>query len=156
MIEIGSPAPDFSLVDTNREAKSLHDFKGRATVLAFYPGAFTGVCEKEMCTLRDSMADLGDLAANVVGISVDSPFANSGFASRNNLQFPLLSDFTRETIKTYGVLLSDFAGLSGYDVAQRSVFILDADGVIRYKWIAENPGIEPDYAVVKEELTKLG
>ncbi len=156
MIEIGSPAPDFSLVDINREAKSLNDFKGRATVLAFYPGAFTGVCDKEMCTLRDSMAELNDLNANVVGISVDSPFANNGFASRHSLEFPLLSDFTRETIKTYGVLLPDFAGLSGYDVAQRSVFILDADGIVRFMWIAEKPGIEPDYAVVKEELAKLG
>ncbi len=156
MIEIGTPAPEFSLVDTTRTVKSLKDFKGRPTVLAFYPGAFTGVCDTEWCTLRDSMTELNDLNANIVGISVDSPFAGGGFASRHNLQFPLLSDYTRETIRRYGVLLSDFAGLSGYDVAQRSVFILDADGIVRYKWIAEKPGIEPDYDVVKQELAKLG
>ncbi len=156
MIEIGSPAPDFSLLDTKREAKSLNDFKGRVTVLAFYPGAFTGVCDSEMCSLRDSMAEFNELNANVVGISVDSPFANGGFAGRHNLEFPLLSDFTRETIKNYDILLKDFAGVTGYDVAQRSVFILDADGIVRFKWIAEKPGIEPDYAALKEELKKLG
>jgi peroxiredoxin len=156
MIEIGTPAPDFALVDTNRETKSLKDFKGRATVLAFFPGAFTGVCDTEWCTLRDSMAELNDLNANVVGISVDSPFAGSGFASRHNLQFPLLSDYQRETINRYGVLLQDFAGLPGYNVAQRSIFILDADGIVRYKWIAEKPGIEPDYDAMKNELAKLG
>lgn len=156
MIEIGTPAPDFALVDTNRETKSLKDFKGRATVLAFYPGAFTGVCDTEWCTLRDSMAELNDLNANVVGISVDSPFTGGGFASRHNLQFPLLSDYQRETINRYGVLLQDFAGLPGYNVAQRSIFILDADGIVRYKWIAEKPGIEPDYDTLKKELAKLG
>jgi glutaredoxin-dependent peroxiredoxin len=155
MIEIGSPAPDFSLVDTTREMKSLNDFKGRKTVVAFYPGAFTGVCDKEMCAFRDSMAELNELNANVVGISVDSPFANSGFASRHGLQFPLLSDYKRETAGTYGVILHDFGGLPGYTVAQRSVFVLDADGVVRYRWIAENPGIEPDYDEVKAELAKL-
>lgn len=155
MIEIGSTAPDFHLVDSAREVKSLQDFKGRATVLAFYPGAFTGVCDKEMCAFRDSMAELNDLNASVVGISVDAPFANAAFASRNALQFPLLSDYRREAVNAYGVALSDFAGLSGYTVAQRSVFILDADGIVRYKWIAENPGIEPDYDVVKAELAKL-
>lgn len=155
MVEIGSQAPDFSLLDSGREVKSLGEFKGKNTVLAFFPGAFTGACEKEMCTLRDSMAELNDLNANIVGISVDSPFSNAAFASRNNLQFPILSDHKREAVGAYGIELPDFAGMPGYVAAQRSVFILDADGVVRYKWIAENPGIEPDYAAVKEELAKL-
>lgn len=155
MIEVGTPAPDFTLVDTTREAKSLQDFKGRSTVLAFFPGAFTGVCEKELCTFRDSMAELNDLNANVVGISVDAPFSNGAFAERNALQFPLLSDYRREAVESYGVALPDFAGMSGYTAAQRSVFILDAEGVVRYKWIAENPGIEPNYDEVKAELAKL-
>ena len=131
MIEVGTPAPDFTLVDTMREAKSLQDFKGRSTVLAFFPGAFTGVCEKELCTFRDSMAELNDLNANVVGISVDAPFSNGAFAERNALQFPLLSDYRREAVESYGVALPDFAGMSGYTAAQRSVFILDAEGVVR-------------------------
>lgn len=155
MIEVGTPAPDFSLVDTAREAKSLSDFKGRSTVLAFFPGAFTGVCEKELCSFRDSMAELNELNANVVGISIDGPFSNGAFKDRNALQFPLLSDYRREAIEAYGVALPDFAGMPGYTAAQRSVFILDAEGVVRYKWIAENPGIEPNYDEVKAELAKL-
>ena len=155
MIEVGTPAPEFSLVDTAREVKSLSDFKGRSTVLAFYPGAFTGVCEKELCTFRDSMAELNGLNANVVGISVDAPFSNGAFSERNALQFPLLSDYRREAVEAYGVALPDFAGMPGYTAAQRAVFILDAEGVVRYKWIAENPGIEPNYDEVKAELSKL-
>ncbi len=156
MIEIGSPAPEFSLHDSSREVKSLSEFKGKNTVLVFYPGAFTGVCDKEMCAFRDSMAELNDLNANIVGISVDSPFANAAFSTRNNLLFPLLSDYNREVVGAYGIELPNFAGIPGYTVAQRSVFIVDTDGIVRYKWIAENPGIEPDYGVVKEELAKLG
>jgi peroxiredoxin len=156
MIEIGSQAPNFSLLDTKREVKSLSDFKGRNTVLAFFPAAFSGVCDKEMCSLQDSMAQLNDVNANIVGICVDGPFTNAEFVKRNNLQFPVLSDYKHEAISTYDVVLTGFAGMPDYITAQRSVFILDAAGVIRFKWIAESPGIEPDYATVKQELTKLG
>ncbi|MBR9979352.1 MAG: peroxiredoxin [Bacteroidetes bacterium] len=156
MIEIGSPAPAFSLFDSAREKRSLNEFKGKNTVLAFFPAAFAAPCEKEMCTFRDSMADLNALNANVVGISVDAPLSNAAFAERNQLTFPLLSDYQRDAVRSYGVELNDFIGLPGYTAAQRSVFILDTEGIVRYKWIADNPGIEPDYAVVKEELAKLG
>lgn len=149
-VQVGSKAPSFTLVDTDKKPRSLSEFQGKKLVLAFFPGAFTGVCTKEMCALRDSMARLNELDAQVVGISVDSPFANKGFAEKNNLQFPLLSDYTRTAVKAYGVELPNFAGLEGYTVAQRSVFVLDKDGIVRYAWVAENPGIEPNY----EELTK--
>ncbi|MBN1448353.1 MAG: redoxin domain-containing protein [Bacteroidetes bacterium] len=156
MVDIGNHAPDFSLVDTSRERRSLGEFKGKNTVLAFFPAAFSSVCEKEMCAFRDSMAELNDLNANVVGISVDGPFTNAAFAERNGLQFPLLSDYSYEAVRAYGVALDDFAGMPGYTAAQRSVFILDAEGTVRFKWIADNPGQEPDYSVVKEELHKIG
>ncbi|MFA6234193.1 MAG: redoxin domain-containing protein [Bacteroidota bacterium] len=156
MIEIGSPAPEFSLVDSSRQVKTLNEFKGKNTVLAFFPAAFSGVCDKEMCAFQDSMAELNDLNANIVGISVDTPFSNAAFVERNNLQFPVLSDYKREVIGDYGVVLHDFAGLTGLTVAQRSVFVLDAEGTVRFKWIAESPGILPDYALVKQELAKLG
>ncbi|HXG39095.1 MAG TPA: peroxiredoxin [Bacteroidota bacterium] len=149
-VQVGSKAPSFTLVDTDKKPRSLSEFQGKKLVLAFFPGAFTGVCTKEMCALRDSMSRLNELDAQVVGISVDSPFANKGFAEKNNLQFPLLSDYTRTAVKAYGVELPNFAGLEGYTVAQRSVFVLDKDGIVRYAWVAENPGIEPNY----EELTK--
>ena len=95
-LTVGQTAPDFTLIDTERKPRSLKEFAGKKVVLAFYPGAFTGACTKEMCALRDAMAAFNSLEAQVVGISVDSPFANKGFADANKVTFPLLSDFTRE------------------------------------------------------------
>ena len=155
MVDIGTQAPDFTLVDTARASRSLGEFLGKKTVLAFFPGAFTGVCTKEMCTFQDAMAQLNTLNANVVGISIDGPFASGEFAAKNKITYPLLCDYERSVIKAYGVELQNFAGLQGYTTAQRSIFILDAKGVVRYKWIAENPGIEPDYQAVMGELEKI-
>lgn len=155
MIQPGSKAPDFTLVDSTLAARSLKDFAGKKTVLAFYPGAFTGVCTKEMCTFQDSMAQLNAADAQVVGISVDGPFANAEFAKRNKLTFPLLSDHDRKVTETYGIAIHDFAGMAGYTAAQRAVVILDGDGVVRYAWVAENPGLEPDYAAVLKELETI-
>ena len=151
----GSKAPAFSLPDTNRTIRTLDEFQGKKTVLAFFPAAFTSVCEKEMCSFRDSMAELNSLNANVIGISVDAPFANGAFAGKNGLEFPVLSDYRREATQAYGVALENFAGMEGYTAAQRSVFIIDGEGVIRYQWIAENPGIEPDYEAIKAELAAI-
>ncbi|MBI5648617.1 MAG: peroxiredoxin [Ignavibacteriae bacterium] len=155
MADLGTKAPDFTLADTARAPRSLGEFLGKKTVLAFYPGAFTGVCTQEMCTFQDSLAQLNTLDAHIVGISVDSTFANGEFAAKNKIAFPLLSDHSRVATKAYGVELPNFAGIDGYNVAQRSIFVLDADGVIRYKWVAENPGILPDYDVVMAELQKI-
>jgi glutaredoxin-dependent peroxiredoxin len=155
MIEIGSKAPDFTLMDSDRTPRSLKDFAGKKTVLAFYPGAFTGVCTKEMCAIQDALAALNSLDAQVVGISVDSTFANTEFAAKNKLGFPLLSDHAREATRLYNVELPDFAGIPGYSVAQRSIFILDKDGTVKFSWIADNPGIEPDYGTIVAELGKL-
>ena len=148
----GDKAPVFTLPDTQKKPRSLSEFLGKKTVLAFYPGAFTGVCTKEMCTFRDSLSELGTLDAQVVGISVDSPFANRGFAEANKLTFPLLSDFTRAVSKQYAGLVEDFSGLKGYTAAKRSVFILDAQGTVRYAWISDDPGVEPPYDEVRKAL----
>src|SRR5512135_3765363 len=113
-LKIGSRAPEFTLIDTELKPRSLSEFKGKKVVLAFYPGAFTGVCTKELCAFRDAMSNFNNLKAQVVGVSVDSPFANKAFATQNNLQFPLLSDYTRELSKQYGGIHEDFAGLKGY------------------------------------------
>ena len=101
-LKIGDKAPDFQLFDTDRKLRSLNEFAGSKMVIAFFPGAFTGVCTKEMCAFRDSMSKLNDLNAKVVGISVDAPFANKAFANQNNLQFPLLSDYERTAAASYG------------------------------------------------------
>lgn len=135
--------------------RSLSEFLGGNVVLAFYPGAFTSMCKKEMCTLRDALSNLEALDAQVVGVSVNDPFSNKAFHEMNMLNFPLLCDYNREVVKKYDVFHEDFAGLKGYTAAKRAIFILDREGVIRYRWVSENPGVEPDYAEVEAELGKL-
>jgi len=152
MVEIGEKLPDFTLMDMDFKKRSLKEWRGQKLVLAFFPGAFTGVCKKEMCTLRDDLAKLEKLNAQVVGISVNDPFSLKGFHEDNSLNFPLLSDYTRETVKAYGVELKDFAGLKGYNVAQRSIFIADGDGVLRWKWVSNDPGVEPKYTDIERQL----
>jgi peroxiredoxin len=154
-VRVGDKAPDFTLVDTDKKARSLSEFLGKKTVLAFFPGAFTGVCTKEMCTFRDSMSRFNELNAQVVGISVDAPFSNKAFAAQNNLQFPILSDYGRSAVKAYGIVLDDFAGLTGYSTAKRSVFVLDKGGVVRYAWVTDNPGVEPNYDEVSKSLSSI-
>lgn len=150
-VEIGREMPDFQLHDQDRKQRSLKEFLGKKTVLAFFPGAFTGPCTKEMCTFRDSMQTL---PGQVVAISVNDPFSNKGFAETHHLQFPILSDYTRETIKQLNIFHNDFAGLKGYTAAKRSIIILDEKGVVRYKWVSEDPTKEPNYEEIKSTLSK--
>jgi len=133
----------------------LKDFLGKKIVLAFFPGAFTSVCTKEMCTFRDSIQALNSLNAQVVGISVNDPFTNKAFAEANKLQFPILSDYTRETVRKYNVFHDNFAGLAGYTAAKRSVFVLDDDGIVRYRWVSDDPGKQPDYDAIKKVLAEI-
>jgi peroxiredoxin len=154
-VTVGNKAPDFTLVDADRKPRSLKEFQGKNIVLAFFPGAFTGVCTKELCTFRDSMSRFNELNAQVLGISVDAPFANKAFATQNNLQFPLLSDYSRTALKAYGIVHEGFAGLDGYSAAKRSVFVVDKSGTVRYAWISDNPGVEPNYDEVTKALSAL-
>jgi peroxiredoxin len=154
-IEVGEKAPDFTLSSTDLKPRKLSDFLTQTVVLAFFPGAFTSVCTKEMCAFRDSLARLNSLKAQVVGISVNDPFSSRAFAEKNMLTFPLLCDYRREVVKLYGVALPDFAGLKGYTAAKRSVFIIDKQGIIRYVWISDNPAIEPNYAEIEKFLEQM-
>ncbi len=156
MLQTGDQAPDFSLPNHKRESVSLASLRGKTVVLAFFPAAFTGVCEKELCSFRDSLTSLNDLNATVLGVSVDAPFANAAFAERNSLNFPLLSDYKREAVKAFDVALDDFAGMPGYTAAKRSVFVIDPEGKIQYAWVGPNPGVEPNYDEVKQAVAKLG
>jgi peroxiredoxin len=154
-IKVGDEAQDFTLPDTNMKPRSLKEFTGKKVVLAFFVGAFTSTCTKEMCEFRDSMARLIDLDAQVIGISVNDPFSNKGFAEKNRLPFPILSDYKREVIKTYGLELHDFAGLDSYTVAKRSIFILDQKGIVRYVWVSDNPAVEPNYQEIQNVLQQI-
>jgi peroxiredoxin len=148
-VEIGGKLPEIQLHDQDRKLRSLKEFQGKKVVLAFFPGAFTGVCTKEMCTFRDS---LQNLPGNVVAVSVNDPFTNKAFAEANSLKFPILSDYTRDTIKKLNIFHTDFAGLKGYTAAKRSVFILDQNGAVRYRWVSEDPTKEPNYDEIKSNL----
>ena len=148
MLEVQSKAPGFSLPNEKREQISLESFRGQHVILAFFPAAFTGVCTTEMCTFRDSFARLSDANAAILGVCVDAPFTNAAFAEKNELPFPILSDYRREVVRAYGVDHDDFAGLEGYTAAKRSIFVVDAEGTIVYTWCAPNPGVEPDYDAV--------
>ena len=154
-INVGDKAPDFTLPDIDLKNRSLKEFLGQKVLLAFFVGAFTNVCTKEMCAFRDSMARLIDLKAQVIGISVNDPFSNKGFAEKNRLPFPVLSDYKRETIKQYGLESPNFSGLQGYTVAKRSIFILDKDGIVRYVWITNNPAVEPNYQEIEKTLEQI-
>lgn len=155
-VAVGSPAPNFDLFDNARQRVTLEGQRGKTVVLAFFPAAFTGVCEKELCSFRDSLAALNDLNATVLGVSVDAPFANKAFADKNGLNFPLLSDYAREAVRAYDVAHDDFAGMPGYTAAKRSVFVIDPEGVVRYAWVGPNPGVEPNYDEVKAAVAKIG
>lgn len=154
-IKVGDKAPDFSLPDTSLKTRKLKDFVGKKVVLAFFPGAFTSVCTKELCTFRDSLARFNDLKAEVVAISVNDPFTQKGFASDNELTFTLLSDYNRDAVKLYGIAVNDWAGLKGYTSTKRSVFVLDSKGIVRYVWISEDPRVEPIYKEIEEALAKI-
>jgi peroxiredoxin len=155
-VEVGHQAPDVTLVNYDRKAVRVSDLRGKPVVLAFFPGAFTGGCTKEMCTFRDAMAAFNAIEAQIFGISVDMPFAQKAFADQNGLNFPLLSDYNREAVRAFGVEAPNFAGGLLPGVAMRSVFVLDRDGAVRYRWIAPAQGTEPDYSAVEEAVRALG
>ena len=155
MSNLNEIAPDFNLKNTEKNDIALSDFKGKTVVLAFYPGAFTGVCDTEMCSLRDSMNSFNDLNATVLGISVDSPWANAEFAKKYEINFNLLSDYNRDVSKAYDMIFNGLGGLEGYECSNRGVIIIDGEGLIQYRWVAENPGVEPNYSEIIEKVKSL-
>jgi peroxiredoxin len=151
---IGDKAPDFELPDPDMKPRKLSDLRGKKTILAFFPAAESPVCTAEMCALRDSLDQLRDLGANVDGISVDGPFANKFFTQNRHLNFPVLSDYKRDVIKKYGIVMKDLAALKDYNAAKRSVFLLDENGKVIYRWVSDNPLVEPNYNEIKDALKK--
>ncbi len=142
-VDIGSKAPDFTLLNQDRQPVTLSNERGKTVVLAFFPAAFSGVCTKELCTFRDSLARLNQAQAQVYGISVDTFFTLKAFQDQQKLTFPLLSDFNKDVIRQYGVFNEDMVGLKG--IAKRAVFVIDADGVVRHREVLEDARNEPSY-----------
>lgn len=155
MLNEGDKVPALRLVNTELKEIDLSKSAKGPIVLAFFPGAFTSVCTKEMCHFRDDIAEFNSLKATVFGICVDSPFSNKEFKEKNQLSFEILSDYSREAVRSFGVELNDFAKMKGYTAAKRSVFILDSKGIIKFKWVSDDPGVEPDYNAVKSALQSM-
>ena len=149
----GDAAPDFTLPNSENERVSLASFRGQPVVVLFFPLAFTSVCTEEMCAMRDNLAQYNGSGAQVLGISVDSPFTLAQFKSKEDLNFPLLSDFNKDAARAYDVLYEDFFGLRG--VAKRSAFVVDADGKIAYAEVLEDAGQQPDYHRIQSTLREI-
>lgn len=148
--------PRAKLFDTELQPVNLSKAVKKGTVvLAFFPGAFTGVCTKELCTFRDDLSKLNSVNANILAVSVDGPFANKAFKEKHGLGFPILSDYRRKAVRAFGIELKDFAGLKGYTAAKRAVFIVSPDGIVKYKWVSDDPTVEPDYAAIHAALSAM-
>lgn len=147
-------APDFTLKDTQFADVVLRDIIGeKNVVILFFPFAFSSVCTKELCTVRDNMKLYDSLNAEVLGISVDSSFTLRSFKEANNLNFRLLSDFNKEVSKRFGVLYEDYFGLKG--VSKRAVFVIDKKGEIIHTQILEDSENIPDFLRVQQVLVSL-
>lgn len=153
-IQVGQAAPDFTLFDSDKKQVTLSEQKGNKVLLLFFPQAFTGVCTKELCSVRDNIATYNDTNAKVFGISVDSVFTLAKFKEEQQFNFPLLSDFNKEVSKAYNCLYKKWI-LNMKGVSKRSAFIIDKSGIIRYAEVLESAGDVPDFEKINTVLKSL-
>jgi len=153
-VKIGQLAPDFTLRDNEKNKVTLHDQKGKNVVLLFFPLAFTSTCTKELCYMRDNIADYQSVNAQVYGISVDSLYSLNKFKTEQNLNFPLLSDFNKEASFAYDTIYETFSNDMKW-VSKRSAFVIDKEGIVRYAEVLENAGDIPDFNAVQACLKGL-
>ncbi|MFT4018133.1 MAG: redoxin domain-containing protein [Agriterribacter sp.] len=153
-IAVGTKAPDFTLINTEKKEVSLKDFAGKTLVINFFPAAFTGVCTEQLCSNRDELSFYNNIGAAVVAVSVDLPFSLGIFKAQQNINFDLLSDFNKDMIKAYGMYLEDFVlGLKG--VSKRGVVVVDKSGTVAYAEETANPGTQVNFAALKEALSSF-
>jgi peroxiredoxin len=153
-IAIGTKAPFFKLPSSERKEVALSDYDGKILIMNFFPAAFTGVCTQQLCTNRDELNFYTGLGAAVVGISVDMPFSLKAFKEKNEINYELLSDFNKLTIHEYEMYHCNFIlGIKG--VAKRGVVVIDKNGMVAYTEETANPGVQVDFARLKNELQKL-
>ncbi len=157
-IAAGTKAPDFALKSRSAtgttEVRLSEHFGSDAVVLVFFPAAFSGVCTTELCTFSENLNAYSDLGVVIYGISVDSAFAQEGWAKVSGITIPLLSDYGRRVIKDYDVELPDFAGLGGSS-AQRAVFVINKEGVVAYSQQTASAGELPDFAALEQAVRAL-
>ncbi len=153
-IETGQPAPLFTLYNTSKQQVSLDNYRGKNVLLLFFPLAFTSVCTKELCAVRDNISFYNNTRAEVIGVSVDSHYTLKRFKDDQGLNFELLSDFNKEVSRAYGSLYEEFGyGMKG--VSKRAAFVIDREGMIRYAEVLENAGLVPDFGAISAVLTGL-
>jgi peroxiredoxin len=155
VLRIGQKVPDFGLFDSDGKERKLSELTKKGNlVIAFFPFAFSGVCDREMCVFRDGLSRTS-AGSNLVGISVDSIFTLKIFGETYGLGFPLLSDFNKKVTKAFDVLQDPWVGFGYKGVAKRAVFVVDNRGILRYRWVGEDPGQEPPYDEVASVLNRL-
>ena len=154
MVSVGEKAPDFTLFSSDKEEVSLTDFQGKNLIMLFFPMAFTSVCTAELCEMRDNMGTYAGLNADVVGISVDSPFTLAKFKEEQNLPFPLLSDFNKDVSQAYDSYYDTFA-MNMKGVSKRSAFVVDKTGTIQYAEVLDSAGDVPNFQAIQETLKEL-
>ena len=155
-ISVGSKAPDFTLKSkspADADVKLSNNFGKKNTVLLFFPLAFTGVCTKEMCDITAGLNGYSGLNADVIAVSVDSPFAQQAWAQKEKIAITLASDLNKEVIKKYDVVFPMLAGIG--DTAARSAFVIDKEGVVQYSEQTPTPKDLPNFEKVKETLGRL-
>jgi glutaredoxin-dependent peroxiredoxin len=156
-IPVGSKAPDFTLKSKQSsgvvDIKLSNNFGKKNTVLLFFPLAFTGVCTQEMCDVTAGLNAYRGLNAEVIGVSVDSPFAQEAWAQKEKIGITLCSDLNKQTATAYGTLLSDLMGLGS--VSARAAFVIDKNGVVQYSEQTPTPKELPNFNAIKETLGKL-
>ena len=153
-IAVGSKAPDFTLKTKTSEGlkdiKLSDHFGQKQTVLLFFPLAYTSVCTDELCDVSNGLSGYSSLGADVIGISVDSPFAQEAWAKANGIKITLVSDLNKETTKAYDVLFPGLAGIG--DTSARAAFVIGTDGVVKYAEQTESPKHLPNFGAIKTAL----
>lgn len=156
-VNVGDAAPDFTLKSKQGDDLndvSLSDYKGsKNVVLLFVPLAYTSVCTDELCSVSGGLDDYDGLDAQVLAVSVDSPFVHEAWAKEKDISVPLLSDFNKEVCEAYGCKYEDLLGFRG--VAKRSAFVIDKEGIVRFASISEDATVLPDFDAVKSCLSSL-
>jgi glutaredoxin-dependent peroxiredoxin len=153
-LKVNDQAPDFKLFNTEKKTVTLSELKGKNIVLLFFPFAFTSTCTEELCTTRDDLGFYTTTNALVFGISNDSVFVLKKFKEALHLNFELLSDWNKTTSKDYDSLYSEFI-FGTKEVAKRSAFVVDKNGVLKYAEVLEDANKIPNFAAIKACLEKL-
>lgn len=153
-LNIGTPAPNFTLFNTEKQPISLQNLKGKNVLILFFPLAFTDVCTAELCSTQNDLTYYNNLNATVLGISVDSIFTLNQFKNQNNIQFDLLSDFNKTTAQQYEAYYPNFV-FDMQGVARRAAFVVDSNGIIQYAEVLESAGNLPNFDAIKQTLEQL-